>query len=110
MTTLRPSVRRSRVVVQMSPPATDVAVDTPERSRAPSTATYEQAMATPESLDVHDDRPHLTDDRRCKLFGKPERPQTCVGLRPGPEMCGGSVEEAMATLLSWETLTTPRKQ
>jgi hypothetical protein len=25
--------------------------------------TYEQAMASPEKLDVHDDRPHLTDDQ-----------------------------------------------
>jgi hypothetical protein len=36
-------------------------VDAPERSRPPSTATYEQATSTPESLDVHDERAHLTD-------------------------------------------------
>lgn len=53
--------------------------------------------------------PHLTDDRRCRLFDKPERPATCVGLRPGPEMCGSSVDDAMATLLAWETLTAPRR-
>jgi Fe-S-cluster containining protein len=53
--------------------------------------------------------PHLTDDRRCQLFGKPERPSTCVGLRPGPEMCGASVDDAMTTLLRWETLTAPRR-
>ncbi len=52
--------------------------------------------------------PHLTDDIRCALFGKPERPRTCVGLRPGPEMCGSSAEEAMATLVRWEALTAPR--
>lgn len=52
--------------------------------------------------------PHLTADIRCALFGKPERPATCVGIRPGPEMCGDSAEQAMATLLSWETLTAPR--
>ena len=39
------------------------AVDAPERSRPPSTATYDQAMAEPESLDVKDNRPHLTDDQ-----------------------------------------------
>lgn len=53
--------------------------------------------------------PHLTDDLRCRLFGKPERPATCVGLRPQPDMCGESRDDAMATLLSWESLTTPRR-
>lgn len=38
-------------------------VDSPERSRPPSTATYDEAMATPENLDVKDNRPHLTDDQ-----------------------------------------------
>jgi Fe-S-cluster containining protein len=52
--------------------------------------------------------PHLDEARRCRLFGKPERPATCVGLRPGPEMCGASADEAMSTLLAWEALTTPR--
>jgi hypothetical protein len=51
--------------------------------------------------------PHLTSDIRCGLFGKPERPSTCVGLRPQPEMCGTSQAEAMATLVSWERLTAP---
>lgn len=37
--------------------------DSPERSRPPSTATYEQAMAAPESLNVNDSRPHLNDDQ-----------------------------------------------
>lgn len=52
--------------------------------------------------------PHLTDDRKCQLFGKPERPAACVGLRPQLEMCGESTEQAMATLLAWEDLTNPR--
>jgi hypothetical protein len=34
--------------------------------------------------------PHLTSDLRCALFGRPERPATCVSLRPQPEMCGES--------------------
>lgn len=38
-------------------------VDAPERSQPPSTASYEQAMSTPEKLDVHDDRPHLDDNQ-----------------------------------------------
>ena len=53
--------------------------------------------------------PHLTADRRCRLFGKPERPRPCVGLRPQPEMCGASTDDAMATLLAWESLTAPHR-
>jgi hypothetical protein len=45
---------------------------------------------------------------RCALFGKPERPATCVGLKPQLEMCGASAEQAMATLVAWERLTAPR--
>lgn len=36
-------------------------VDAPERTRPPSSATYDEAMATPEALDVNDDRVQLTD-------------------------------------------------
>jgi hypothetical protein len=52
--------------------------------------------------------PHLTNDLRCRLFGKPERPQTRVGLRPQSEMCGVSREQALVTLSTWEELTSPR--
>lgn len=44
---------------------------------------------------------------RCKLFGKPERPAFCASLRPGPEMCGGNRDEAMAWLHELEHLTQP---
>lgn len=53
--------------------------------------------------------PHLTAERRCALFGKPERPAACSGLRPAPEMCGATPDEAMRTLLMWEDLTAPRR-
>lgn len=53
--------------------------------------------------------PHLTADIRCALFGSPARPSVCGGLQPGPEMCGDSASEAMATLIRWETLTAPRR-
>lgn len=43
------------------PPPTVVSLDAPERSQAPSTKSYEEALAIPESLDVHDERIHLTD-------------------------------------------------
>ncbi|GAB4518472.1 MAG: hypothetical protein Kow0047_29990 [Anaerolineae bacterium] len=47
----------------------------------------------------------LTEDNRCRLFGKPERPAVCVHLRPCPEMCGESAEEAMAYLSALERMT-----
>ena len=45
------------------PPAAPVVVNlaAPERSLPPSTKTYEEALSTPESLDVHDESVHLTD-------------------------------------------------
>jgi uncharacterized protein len=52
--------------------------------------------------------PHLTADLRCALFGTPERPPVCSGIRPEPEMCGASAADAMATLVRWEALTAPR--
>jgi hypothetical protein len=73
---------------------------------APSISPSIPALPTGKAAGVR--CPHLTDDIRCALFGKPERPQTCVGLRPGPEMCGDSAEQAMATLVRWESLTAPR--
>ena len=44
---------------------------------------------------------------RCRLFGRPERPAFCASLRPGPEMCGGSREAAMAILAALEAATAP---
>jgi hypothetical protein len=49
----------------------------------------------------------LTEDNRCRLYGLPERPQVCVRLRPEPEMCGQSAEEALTWLLELEKDTRP---
>jgi hypothetical protein len=49
----------------------------------------------------------LSDDNRCKLYGKPERPEVCNRLRPMEEMCGNSREEALAYLYELERLTCP---
>jgi hypothetical protein len=49
----------------------------------------------------------LSEDNRCLLFGKPERPAVCVHLRPMPEMCGDSREAAMIYLMELEAATTP---
>ena len=50
---------------------------------------------------------HLTNDNRCELFGRPERPSVCVRLRPRPEMCGANSAEAMSLLEFLEKQTQP---
>lgn len=47
----------------------------------------------------------LTDDNRCAIFGRPERPAVCSGLRPDAAMCGSSREHAMAYLAMLEAAT-----
>jgi Fe-S-cluster containining protein len=49
----------------------------------------------------------LDEALRCRLFGKPERPAFCASLKPGPEMCGNSRDEAMAILSALEAATRP---
>jgi len=49
----------------------------------------------------------LLDDDRCAVFGKPERPDFCGGLRPSAEMCCDSREQAMQWLSSLELATRP---
>jgi Fe-S-cluster containining protein len=51
----------------------------------------------------------LDAENRCLLFGLPERPAVCVSLRPEPDMCGSSREQALATLAAWELSTQPLK-
>jgi hypothetical protein len=51
--------------------------------------------------------PQLTDDFLCALFGSPERPAVCAALRPLPEMCGESRQEALAYLADLEERTKP---
>jgi hypothetical protein len=50
----------------------------------------------------------LSDDNRCLIFGRPERPAVCASLRPAPEMCGSSAAEAMIALARLERETAPR--
>lgn len=49
----------------------------------------------------------LTEDRKCKLFGKPERPAVCSALDAEPDMCGSDDEHAYAFLAELERLTRP---
>lgn len=50
----------------------------------------------------------LTDDLRCAIFGRPERPAVCASLEPSPAMCGDSREQAMRWLGHVEEATQPR--
>jgi hypothetical protein len=43
------------------PPAPIATTDAAERSRPPSTASYDEALSTPEQVDLEDEHPHLTD-------------------------------------------------
>ena len=49
----------------------------------------------------------LTDDNRCRLFGKPERPEVCNRLQASEEMCGRTAQEAFVYLMYLECETTP---
>jgi uncharacterized protein len=49
----------------------------------------------------------LTDDCRCAIFGRPERPEVCRRLRPSPSMCGSNRDEATAILSALERATRP---
>jgi hypothetical protein len=49
----------------------------------------------------------LDDAMRCRIFGRPERPAFCGGLRPSREMCGDGVGQAMRWLARLEAETRP---
>lgn len=49
----------------------------------------------------------LDENQRCRLFGSPQRPAVCSGLRPSPEMCGCNRRQAMIYLLQLEIATAP---
>ena len=44
-------------------------------------------------------------DNRCAIFGKPERPAFCAGLKPSDEMCGEDREYALQWLDDLERAT-----
>ena len=47
----------------------------------------------------------LLPDNRCAIFGLPERPAFCLGLRPSQEMCGPDREYALRWLAELEQQT-----
>ena len=42
----------------------------------------------------------LDEALRCRLFGQPERPAVCLGLRPEPAMCG-PVDDGGTHAMRW---------
>jgi len=48
---------------------------------------------------------HLLPDRRCRIYGKPERPAVCASFPVMAEHCGADRDEAMALLAEMERLT-----
>lgn len=49
----------------------------------------------------------LTQDNKCRLFGKPERPKVCLSLRPSLDMCGDNNDHAFKYLAKIEEETKP---
>lgn len=49
----------------------------------------------------------LDAQRRCRLFGRPERPAVCTSLAPSPQMCGNSPAQALRWLARLDALTAP---
>ena len=47
----------------------------------------------------------LADDHGCMIFGQPERPAFCQGLKPSADMCGANREHAMHWLNQLELAT-----
>ena len=43
---------------------------------------------------------HLLQDKRCAIFGSPERPAVCADFRADRAVCGDSAQEALR-ILSW---------
>ncbi|MDF2182907.1 YkgJ family cysteine cluster protein [Neptuniibacter sp. CAU 1671] len=50
---------------------------------------------------------HLTEDMRCGIFGKPERPKVCADFPALQEHCGTRREEALILLTQLEADTCP---
>lgn len=47
----------------------------------------------------------LDDDNRCRIFGKPERPQVCSDFQAELEFCGNTRDEALGLMRNLETIT-----
>jgi len=45
---------------------------------------------------------HLTDDYKCAIFGKPERPSVCDGFKAEELFCGNNRKDALRILRGLE--------
>lgn len=45
---------------------------------------------------------HLSCEKKCRLFGHPDRPQVCIDFKPDEAVCGSSFEDAMVLLTELE--------
>ena len=45
--------------------------------------------------------------RECRIWGGPDYPGVCRDFAPSPEICGGTMEEAMGLLAALEEATRP---
>lgn len=52
----------------------------------------------------------LDEQGLCKLFGHPDRPAVCLGIRPEPSWCGASDAEAFDLISALERSTAPARQ
>jgi Fe-S-cluster containining protein len=50
---------------------------------------------------------NLTEDARCRVYAT--RPEVCRRLRPTPEMCGETRDDALRYLTELERATAPKK-
>lgn len=50
----------------------------------------------------------LSEDNLCRIYGQPNRPEVCRRLRPNAEMCGESMEQALAYLYKLDKETQPK--
>ncbi|GCE31422.1 zinc/iron-chelating domain-containing protein [Dictyobacter alpinus] len=51
---------------------------------------------------------NLSNDNRCQIFGKPERPAVCSSFQPDPDICGHSTHEALQLITLLERATNPK--
>jgi len=51
----------------------------------------------------------LTSDRRCRLFGSPERPAVCDAFQAMADACGSTRDEALTLLTIMEVVTAQHR-
>ena len=49
----------------------------------------------------------LDEERRCRLFGLPQRPAVCGQLQPAVDICGDTTGQAMSLIAALELATEP---